>query len=345
MRIFVALFLFFVLISRIVIAGPCEKLKNSVLFELKKIEQKSAKKMNITTSKGIIALSMKTINTKEELKNLLKKLGFEGYKMLITDIDNTLLDVTGGNDLGNKTPELEKFVEIMNQNAGKILFGVATGRDADKAIGVMYEHGMTSARIIISRVGTEIDVLDYENRTIYSYKPWFDYLKASSPTWDAKKIGEIIGEHFKEIEAQPTNVDNVNKSSYYLKDQSPYTVEQIENVLKEHGIKDFQAIYSSNWFLDFLPIGAGKSICVATIMKALNIPAENVLTADDSGNGSAMLDLKDPTHGVTRKVNGVVPANHTPDLSYLKSVPTVFFSNLPYTGALIDALQKLGWIK
>ena len=335
-----------VFVPSIFAADKCQDQKNALDKKLNPALSTTTQKLKIGTSKGNMYLDYKVAESSDQLKGLLLSTGFKldpSSKFIVSDIDNTWIKVKGSdgntNMLGVKTNSLSEFNSIINKNQQNILFGVATGRNVDMAIAPAYEHN-TAVKIVIARVGTEIFFLDHKNKAVYEYRPWFEHLKSfGHGTWNGTNIKKIMEENFPDLEIQAANVNSDYKVSYFLYPDSPYTVEQIKSALEKNGQLDTRIVYSASKFLDILPSAAGKGNCIAFMMKELGIPADRVITADDSGNGIDMLTLS--VDGAS--VKGVVPSNYSKEMENLKTNSGVYFSPRGFSGAITDAIKKYGW--
>ena len=88
----------------------------------------------------------KELHKKDTFAPIGKKL-FTAEKLIVTDIDNTLL----GDD--NYTKD---FSELLRNKHENIRFAVATGRTVNSALSILKENNIPHPDVIISSVGSEI---------------------------------------------------------------------------------------------------------------------------------------------------------------------------------------------
>ncbi len=127
---------------------------------------------------------------------------FSAEKMIVTDIDNTLL----GDD--NYTRE---FAGLLRNKHEKVRFAVATGRTVDSALSVLKENDIPHPDVIIPSVGSEI-YYNHEGKLIYS-KGWEAHI---SNQWYPEKIFELL-KKFRFLTYQEEDAQRKFKISYYMK--------------------------------------------------------------------------------------------------------------------------------
>ena len=238
---------------------------------------------------------------------------FSAEKMIVTDIDNTLL----GDD--NYTGEFAGLLRNKQDNVG---FAVATGRTIDSALSVLKENDIPHPDVIISSVGSEI-YYNHEGKLIYS-NGWEAHI---SNQWNPEKILELL-KKFRFLTYQEEDTQRKFKISYYMKDVKN-NLDKIKADLISNKIKA-NIIFSHNQFLDILPFRASKGKAIRYLAYRWNILYENILVAGDSGNDEEMLkgDLL-----------GVVVGNYSKELEELKGSKRVYFSKEHYAGGIIDGLR------
>lgn len=241
-----------------------------------------------------------------------KKL-FSAEKLIVTDIDNTLL----GDE--NYTRE---FAELLRNKHEKVSFAVATGRTVDSALEVLRENNIPHPDVIIPSVGSEI-YYNHQGRLIYS-KGWEAHIAYQ---WDRERISGLL-KNFGFLNYQEEEAQRKFKISYYMKEKKK-NLDKVKDTLISEKIKA-NVIYSHGRFLDILPFRASKGKAIRYLAYRWNIPYENILVAGDSGNDEEMLkgDLL-----------GVVVANFSRELGELKGSKRIYFSKYRYAGGIIDGIK------
>jgi len=242
-----------------------------------------------------------------------KKL-FSAEKLIVTDIDNTLL----GDE--NCTRE---FADLLRNKHEKVRFAVATGRTVDSALDVLKENDIPHPDVIIPSVGSEI-YYNHLGKLIYS-KGWEVHI---SNQWNREKTMRLL-KKFKFLTYQEEPAQRMFKISYYMKDVKSY-LDKIKEELISNRVKA-NIIFSHGQYLDILPYRASKGKAIRYLAYRWNIPYENILVAGDSGNDKEMLkgDLL-----------GVVVGNYSKELQKLKGSKRVYFSKKNYAGGIIDGIRN-----
>jgi len=256
----------------------------------------------------------KNILDKKQRKPSIKDKMFNFKKMIITDIDNTLL----GDD-----KELGKFLDWFKANEQKIGFGIATGRDIDSALNILKENKVPTPQVLITSVGTEIYY--FNNNKLVFDKRWNSFL---SDEWEAEKIKTLL-QHFDFLTPQLDQREL--KISYNIDDYSYSKIKSMHQMLKENGVR-YKLVVAEGKYIDILPYRASKYKAVIHVCNKWKINKDNVLVAGDSGNDRDML---------TKMSNGVVVANYQKELTGIKGV---YFSNQKFAGAILDGLKHYNFI-
>lgn len=238
-------------------------------------------------------------------------------RMLITDIDNTLI----GDDAS-----LKKLITLLNANAGTICWGVSTGRCLAKTIHVLEKHAVERPDILICSVGTEI----YYGATLAPDKGWHRHIGYQ---WHPDEIREKLAS-LDFLEMQEPEKQKPFKVSYYMED-NPELVTKVHDILQNNKIR-YHLVFSHGEFLDILPYRASKGKAIRYLSYKWNIPLSDIMVSGDSGNDASML------RGDT---NGLVVANYSKELEELKGQRRIFFSKKEYAAGIIDGLQHYDFIE
>lgn len=239
----------------------------------------------------------------------------ENIKLLSFDIDNTLIDFHTFHS--NFTKIWEKYKA--NKNA---LLTFNTGRLKDDVLNLIDKGILPKPDYIISGVGTHI--YDYNNKKLV--KEFNDVLDEG---WDLKSVEDIITSVNHPVSEQPSRFQHSYKRSYFFHDATEELITDIEESFVEAGM-EVNVIYSGNKFLDILPKFANKGNALQWLLKRLNIKTNEVLVAGDSGNDSAMFDLKD--------VSGIVVANAHEELYAYTKHKKVYHSEKEKGDGIIEGL-------
>jgi len=257
--------------------------------------------------------------SKEKTFSTVGKRLFLAEKLIVTDIDNTLL--------GNENQK-NKLAEIIKNSLKRIRFAVATGRTVDSAMEVLNENNVPHPDIIISSVGSEI-YYNREGRLVYS-KGWDAHI---SNQWDRRKIVNLLA-RFDFLTYQEEETQKKFKVSYYMEERKK-NIERIRKLFYNESIKA-NIIFSHGQFLDILPYRASKGKAIRYLSYRWNIPYENILVAGDSGNDEEMLK---------GELLGVVVSNYSKELEKLRGSKRIYFAGEPFAGGVIDGLNHYNFLE
>lgn len=239
-------------------------------------------------------------------------------RMLVTDIDNTLL----GSD-----EALERFIEFYSKNHGKFVFCVATGRTIRSAEKVLAENGVPKPDIFITSVGSEI----YYTSDLKRDSLWSSHIGAD---WKPDRIKELMRD-IVGVTPQPNSEQREFKVSYFYDEKKFMGTKRLTRLFQDADIKA-KIIISHNQYLDILPVRASKGLAVKAVAFRWDIPFENILVAGDSGNDMDMLNGAIP---------GVAVGNYSSELEKLKGKENVFFSEETYADGILDGVKHYEFIK
>ncbi|MBN2292088.1 MAG: HAD-IIB family hydrolase [Pirellulales bacterium] len=240
--------------------------------------------------------------------------------MLITDIDNTLL---------GDEEALAKLREFLHEHREQIGFGIASGRSIDLVTEVLEQNGINETDVIIAAVGSEI----YYGKEHAFDKGWASHLRTK---WRPDRVRETLAKlPFLHLQEDP-QAQREFKISYDLEEgaSSEEALPLIHNALAKARAA-YKLVFSHGTFIDILPHRASKGKAVRYLSGKWNIPLEKIATAGDSGNDSDML---------VGQTAGIVVANHTEELEYLRKSKThrVYFTEAAHAGGIIEGLQYYG---
>ena len=245
-----------------------------------------------------------------------KNIGNNGnIKLLSFDIDNTLIDFHTFNSNFGKVWDKYK-----SQTGALLTFN--TGRLKDDVLSLIEKRILPEPDYIISGVGTHI--YDYKNKKLV--KEFNDVLDEG---WDLESVEKIITSVDHPVSEQPSRFQHSYKRSYFFHDATNDLIADIEENFTNAGM-EVNVVYSGDKFLDILPKFANKGNALQWLLKRLNIKTNEVLVAGDSGNDSAMFDLKD--------VSGIVVANAHEELYAYTKHKKVYHSEREKGDGIIEGL-------
>ena len=246
-----------------------------------------------------------------------KKL-FTAEKLIVTDIDNTLL----GDD--NYTKD---FSALLRNKHEKVRFAVATGRTVESALSVLKENNIPHPDVIISSVGSEI-YYNQEGKLIPA-QGWRAHI---SFQWDRAKIKSLLSS-FNFLTYQEEETQRNFKVSYYM-EENEENIKTIKETLISNRVKA-NVIFSHGQFLDIIPFRASKGKAIRYLAYRWNILYENILVAGDSGNDEEMLK---------GELLGVVVGNYSEELENLRGSKRIYFSNIQCAGGIIDGIKHYNFL-
>jgi sucrose-phosphate synthase len=235
------------------------------------------------------------------------------HSLLVTDIDGTLVLE------GIHQPGLEELKALLAARGGRYLFAVATGRNVDQIRQVLGDYGIPSPDIVISDVGTAVRY----GITAEPDPSWAEHLNRG---WDRRQVHSLLRK-VPGIRLQGREGQGPFKLSFYLE---PRFDRQVFDAAIAPHRRRISVVFSQNTYLDVLPARASKGQAVQYLCRKWAIPAERTLVCGDSGNDLDML---------TGYGQGVVVANHAPDLEVLHGDPGVFIAPHEAAAGILDGMR------
>ncbi|MBS3809154.1 MAG: HAD-IIB family hydrolase [Desulfobacterales bacterium] len=238
-------------------------------------------------------------------------------RFLISDIDNTLIC--------DQDADRDELIRWLNDNSGKIGFGVATGRRADSAVNILKEYAFPRPDVVISDVGTEI----YYGEDLHYDQGWDSHI---ANRWDRKKIVELLSQ-FDFLELQEKSAQRKFKISYNM-EPGKDRIAKIHNILSANKLR-YTLIYSHERYLDIIPYRASKGKAIRYLSYKWELPLQRFLVSGDSGNDEEMLRGEQLS---------VVVGNYSPELENLKGVNKIYFSKKQCAGGILEGIRKYSFI-
>lgn len=237
---------------------------------------------------------------------------------LVSDIDNTLI--------GDKN-NLQILITWLRNNAGDMVFGVATGRPLESAVEILKKNRVPFPDVLITSVGSEINY----GSELTPDNGWANHIRHQWRRDDlANAMRDIPG-----VKLQKPENQREFKISYIA---DPALIPSVEIIYQHLQALNLQAqvIYSHNEFLDILPMRASKGHAIRYLAYKWGLPLKQFLVAGDSGNDSEML-IGDTL--------AVVVGNHSSELEHLRGLEQVYFAQKDYAGGILEGLEHYNFGK
>lgn len=236
-------------------------------------------------------------------------------KLIVADIDGTLIDEQGDNSGLN---ELRAALADLDETT---LFAFATGRNLASIGQVVKDFDLPEADFMISSVGSAI-YYDYNEASIDCC--WDDHIRKG---WNRSNLKRSLAT-FPGLTLQGDEDQSKTKLSYFT-DSNDFSFEALQEKLKKQMTK-ITLTYSHNAFLDILPIKASKAKAISFISEKLHISDDNIIVCGDSGNDLDMLDSN---------FKSIVVANHSEELNFLKENENCYFAGKNTAEGVVEGLK------
>jgi len=251
--------------------------------------------------------------------NQIQKRLVTANKMLISDIDGTLISETGNYD------GLDELRELLENRENRFVFGVATGRSLEKVQEVLTEYNMPTPDVIISSVGSYIY---YGLNKTNIDKGWHQHIHYR---WNREKIVEAVSSVQGVKEQEPEN-QNPFKISYYIEEDG-YDEQSLEAALAPFS-RGINVMITRGAYLDILPRRGSKGRAVRYISQKWAIPLSQTLVCGDSGND---LDM------IANTSKAIVVRNHSKELEHLRENRKVYFAARESSAGILEGLNHYGF--
>ncbi len=230
-------------------------------------------------------------------------------RLLLCDIDNTLTGCATG---------ASRMVTFLADEP-TLAFGVATGRSLQEAERLLGEWGQPAPDVLITSVGAEIYWRD-GTRLV----PDRDYKHHIDSGWDTAEVDGRVAD-LRGVESQAPVEQRRHKRSYFVSE--PGAVAAVRAAVADLPVR---VIHSHDRLLDILPERAGKGAAMLWVARVMGISLDQVFAAGDSGNDLDML---------TACRNGILVANHSPELAPLVGRPTIYLARRSYAGGVVEGMR------
>jgi len=237
-------------------------------------------------------------------------------RMLVSDIDNTLLGDHAG---------LDALIHVLREPSRGFGFGVATGRHLPSALAVLQESRVPLPDVLITAVGSEIhygpDIL-----------PDIGWRRHIQHLWRRDALATLFT-GLPGLTLQSDDQQSEFKLSFIYDPDTTPGLHELKALLRQAGLHA-NLIQSHDAFLDVLPIRASKGQAIRYLAYKWGLPLRAFLVAGDSGNDLEML-LGD--------TQAVVVSNHSAELEKLRGLEQVYFAEAPSASGILEGMTHYGF--
>jgi sucrose-phosphate synthase len=233
-------------------------------------------------------------------------------KALVSDIDNTLIGDQEG---------LERLLGWLHENAGKVAFGIATGRNIESTVKILREWKLPTPDVMITSVGTEINYG-------FNLRPDTGWEKHIRHLWRPDALTQALME-IPGIKPQIKENQRKFKVSYNVNPELLPPLKEICEHLSSFKLHA-NVIYSHQAYLDILPVRASKGQAIRYLAYKWGLPLNAFLVAGDSGNDAEMM---------TGDTLGVIVGNHSPELKSLRGHHQVYFAAANNAWGILEGID------
>lgn len=232
---------------------------------------------------------------------------------LISDIDGTL---TGD------AAALARLRELLEEAAGRIGFGVASGRSPDLIREAVAGFSLPEPELVIAAVGSEI------HHPQIAAASWPGELACA---WQPGKIRDVLAD-VPDLELQAAAGQGPYKLGFLA---APAAASAAAAALHAAGL-EAELVPSAGEFLDIMPRGVSKGSAVRFAADALQMPLSRVVVAGDTGNDTDML---------TCGARAILVGNHSSEVAHLVDDPRVYVAQRNHAAGILEGLAHYGVIQ
>jgi len=199
-----------------------------------------------------------------------------------------------------------------------------TSRTVANTLPLVLTRGLPEPDFIIGSVGTEFHDGLHDSAD--------DFRRQFGEGWNLEEVRHLVG-LMPGVTEQPPECQHPYKSSWYWTRARRDEVADLAWRLRATGIQA-HVEYSCRYFLDVVPVRAGKGRALNWLCRRLHIALCDVLVAGDSANDSSMFLLDD--------VNGIVVGNALPELLSEVSSLQMFVAQGIMADGVVEGLRYFG---
>ncbi|MBW8363137.1 MAG: HAD-IIB family hydrolase [Rhizobium sp.] len=237
-------------------------------------------------------------------------------RMLVSDIDNTLLGDRAG---------LDALIRVLRTQPRGFGFGVATGRHLSSAIEVLRQSRVPLPDVLITAVGSEIHY-GPEIRPDSGWRRHIQHL------WRRDAVASLFT-GLPGLTPQSDDQQSDFKLSFNADPDTAPTLRELKALLRQAGLHA-NLIHSHDVFLDVLPVRASKGQAIRYLAYKWGLPLRAFLVAGDSGNDLEML---------VGDTQAVVVSNHSPELEKLRGLEQIYFAGTPSASGILEGMAHYGF--
>lgn len=245
-----------------------------------------------------IILVFNNIIINKLINNNFKRVAYNNIKLLVTDVDGTLLD----NDSKLSSQNKEAVLACKSKGIGIVL---ATGKSIDSILWLIKLLDLKLPQITLNGAV----IVDSKLKKIYSkkipHKYYYDLIrtikkKGYSPLISLDNGKIFMGEyhkdmkHLEKIGEKLIKVDSV-ETDYFSKNVVDIYIaiketDPLDSYLRERFSNKLQFIRSGEYFFDILDLGVTKGTALKYLAKMLNISKDEIVVFGDSPNDLSMFN-------------------------------------------------------
>lgn len=234
---------------------------------------------------------------------------------IISDLDGTLVE-------GNNSAGLKEFTKWIVEHKGKVVFGIASGRNRYITEQAFTQYDLPKPDILICSAGSEIFYTD----KFIPDKGWESHIDYQ---WKRKELQAAL-EKFPGIRLQEEDAQWRFKLSYYIDNSfDEDSMADLYKFLDDHKLRA-RILLTDNKYLDLLPFRASKGSAVRYLSYKWKMPLEHFITAGNSGNDKDMLK---------GKAKGIVVSNYSPEMEDLKKYHSIYFTKYPMSAGVLEGIH------
>jgi len=264
----------------------------------------------------VIRRSRKQVRREREVHRPAARLMPYVRRMLVSDIDNTLLGDRAG---------LDALIRVLRTQPRDFGFGVATGRHLPSTLDVLRQSRVPLPDVLITAVGSEI----HYGPDIRPDSGWRRHIQH---LWRRDAVASLFT-GLPGLTLQSDDQQSEFKLSFNADPDTAPTLRELKALLRQAGLHA-NLIHSHDVFLDVLPVRASKGQAIRYLAYKWGLPLRAFLVAGDSGNDLEML---------VGDTQAVVVSNHSPELEKLRGLEQIYFAETPSASGILEGMAHYGF--
>ena len=233
----------------------------------------------------------------------------------------TSLDLT----LTGDPASLAVLIQRIQAKRRSLLFGVATGRHFDDALGELRRHGIPEPDVLITHQGTQIHYAPGLNRDT----AWEKHI---GHHWNPAEVRSLLA-GYPGLTPQPKQQQGHFKISYMV-DPSVADISAIRQTLMR-GEQDVNAVFSFGQFLDVIPTRASKGLAMRWCAGRLGFQLERTVVTGVTAADADML------RGNT--LGAVITSQHPDELAGMSGADSIYYSRSQFAEGILESMDHYGF--